>query len=97
MRFLSLLFIFFGSAAFAGILPANAHKYFVNSEQTSVLTTVLGSSCNSMRSNLNEPVCNPALFGEDSGNTFGLNLLVGQDYEKIYRNRELISVMINFL
>jgi hypothetical protein len=91
MRLLGLLVIFFGSAAFAGILPANAHKYFVNSEQNSILTTVLGSTCNSMRTNVNEPVCNPALFGEDSGNTFGLNVLVGQDYEKIYRNRELIS------
>jgi hypothetical protein len=75
----------------ANVLQDNSARYFINGEQNTIINTVLGSSCNSMRMNTIEPVCNPAFFGEKADHTVGLNLLVGRDYEKIYRNRDLIT------
>lgn len=87
----------------ASVLKTGALHLFENGDRSFLSHSVLGSVCSTVRSVHAEPACNPALLGEDESDferssgrllpvgVFGANLFFGDDYETLYKNRDLIS------
>lgn len=103
MRLLILALLFFTSTSFAeSVLKTGALHLFENGDRSFLSHSVLGPVCSSIRSIRAEPTCNPALLGEEQSDfeksvgllpngVFGTNLFFGDDYETLYKNRDLIS------
>jgi hypothetical protein len=104
MRILiALVLIAGGFQAFAkSPLKAGAQHFFENGDRNFLSHSALGPVCSSMRTIRSEPACNPALLGEDASDderasrllpmgVFGANLFFGDDYETLYKNKDLIS------
>jgi hypothetical protein len=88
------------------VLNTSGAPYFLNSDRAFLPHKVLGSTCSSFRSISKEPACNPALLGEDQSSNlskddseksffakgyFAANLFFGDDYETLYKNKDVIS------
>jgi hypothetical protein len=82
------------------VLEDNAKAFFYDGSRTFISHQVLGSSCSHFRSLRSEVPCNPAFltlrdeqeeiqYFEDS--IFGLNIAFGDDYETLYKNRDLLT------
>ena len=103
MRFLIgyglfLLVLAWASFAHARVIDKAAGSFFWNGHRAFLSHHVLGATCSSMRSLRSEIPCNPALltsqdpeesisYLEDS--VFAANLFFGDDYDVIYKNRNL--------
>lgn len=86
------------------VLSRSASPYFLQGDRSFLSHKVLGSACASFRSLSTEPACNPALLGEDLDSElsdskgilfpkgyFAANVFFGDDYETLYKNKDLIS------
>lgn len=105
MRFLIgygifLLALAWASFADARIIDDAAGSFFWNGHRAFLSHHVFGSTCSSMRSLRAEIPCNPAMltskdkeesiqYLEDS--VFAANLFFGDDYDVMYKNRDLFS------
>lgn len=99
---LSLILLFCFNAIAVSPLKAGASQFFTNGNRSFLSHLVLGPVCSSTRTIRSEPACNSALLGEDESDNarsgrilpmgvFGTNLFFGDDYETLYKNRDLIS------
>lgn len=70
--------------------------FFLNGYRNSISHKLLSTNCIGFRSVRAEIPCNPALIDEpkfedeDNPSVFAANILFGNDYETIYKNRDLI-------
>lgn len=78
----------FVTAAQARVVD-QAAPFFWNGQRAFLTHAILGSTCSSFRSIKNEVACNPALLEGDS--IFAANIFFGDDYETLYKNRDLIE------
>lgn len=90
MQFLKVLLL---GLCFSAVTEARvveqAAPFFWNGQRAFLTHSVLGSTCSSFRSIKNEVSCNPALIEGESA--FAANVFFGDDYETLYKNRELID------
>lgn len=105
-QFCLILSVFLiSSFSFARVLEKSAAPFFTEGHRQYLSLSVLGEVCSSFRSIRLEPACNPAFLGEKpdlafSKNTkkgflskgyFAANIFFGDDYETLYKNRDVIQ------
>lgn len=100
LSLLLILLSIFTLQAQASILETHAARFFYDGNRSFLSHRVLGANCSGFRSLRTEIPCNPSLitlrdeseqitYFEDS--LFGLNVFFGDDYETLYKNRELLK------
>lgn len=94
---LTLNFIFFSVSVWGSKeIEQEVSYFFLNGHRGSMTQKLLSTNCIGFRSLRSEIPCNPALIDEplfedeDSPSVYAFNLLFGNDYETIYKNRDLI-------
>ncbi len=71
-------------------LDDTSGRYFVTGQEVPLPFVVLGSSCYSTRLLKHLPPCNPAQLVTQEDQNFGANFAIGEDYQFLSRNEDLI-------
>lgn len=76
--------------SYADTLDDTSGRYFITGQEIPLPYVVLGPACYSIRLLKHLPPCNPAQLVTQEGHQFGANLTIGEDYQFLSRNEDLI-------
>lgn len=91
MRILIAIFLFGMSARATPVLSSSVSSFYLNNSRGQISDAVAGSACVTMTPSTSQVSCNPALAPLVEGSIFGVNLFFGNDYDTLYKNRDLMS------